>query len=417
MAYADTITYLLGLEASRGWDLKLERVRETLARLGNPEEKFAAVLIAGTNGKGSTAALVENALLAQGLAAGLYTSPHLVHFTERIRMGGCEISQATVVDLVEEVRVLAPPEETGLTFFEITTVLALLAFARGGIDVGVLEVGLGGRLDATNVVEPAVSAITSIGLDHREWLGNTEVEIALEKAGVFRSGRTTVLGEGLSSEVESVLEHRAAEMGADLVRPFATLRELQLVGPHMQRNADTAAALLKGLSAECPELAVLPEIREKAFTATRWPGRLDAQSLGMPLWIDGAHNLEAAVALREALPALSQGLPYRLVFAAMRDKPWRAIASLLAADASEIVLVGLENERAVAPEELATALPEGADVRIFARPEEALRQLLRESAESPVLVAGSLFLAGAVYELILQSRGLSSVFELGGGAF
>ena len=127
MAYADTITYLLGLEASRGWDLKLERVRETLARLGNPEEKFAAVLIAGTNGKGSTAALVENALLAQGLAAGLYTSPHLVHFTERIRIGGCEISQAGVVDLVEEIRVLAPPEETGLTFFEITTVLALLA--------------------------------------------------------------------------------------------------------------------------------------------------------------------------------------------------------------------------------------------------------------------------------------------------
>ena len=415
MAYADTITYLLGLEASRGWDLKLERVRDTLARLGSPEGQFPAVLIAGTNGKGSTAVLVENALAAQGHVVGLYTSPHLVHFTERIRLGGQEISREVVVDLVAKIRAAAPPEQTGLTFFEITTVLALLAFAQAGMAVAVLEVGLGGRLDATNVVDPVVSAITSIGLDHQEWLGSSEAEIAIEKAGVFRPQRPTVLANGLSLEARDSLERRGAELGAQLLRPFARSRNLQLVGPHMQRNADTAEALLEALGARRPELAVLPDVREKAFAATRWPGRLDAQFLGMPLWIDGAHNLDAAVALRESLPALSLGARYRLLFAAMRDKPWRAIASLLAADASEVVLVGLANERAVPPEELATAFSETTRVRIFDRPETALAQLSKESVEDPVLVAGSLFLAGAVYELILQSRGLKSVFELGGG--
>ena len=416
MAYADTIAYLLGLEASRGWDLKLERVRDTLARVGNPERQFPSVLIAGTNGKGSTAVLVENALTAQGHAVGLYTSPHLVHFTERIRLAGQEISPERVVFLVDKIRTEAPPEEMGLTFFEITTVLALLAFAEAGMAVAVLEVGLGGRLDATNVVEPVVSAITSIGLDHQEWLGTSETEIAIEKAGVFRAQKPTVLAAGLSQEARTALEARAVEVGASLVQPFARSRKLQLVGSHMQANADTATGLLDALGEKIPELLVPPEVREKAFASARWPGRLDTQFLGAPLWIDGAHNLEAAVALRESLPTLSGGASYRLMFAAMRDKPWRAIVSLLAADASEVVLVGLDNERAVSPEELATAFPESAMVRTFATPAMAMAELSLESAEKPILVAGSLYLAGAVYELILQSRGLDSIFALDGGA-
>ena len=254
MAYADTITYLLGLEASRGWDLKLERVRDTLARLGSPEGQFPAVLIAGTNGKGSTAVLVENALAAQGHAVGLYTSPHLVHFTERIRLGGQEISREVVVDLVAKIRAAAPPEQTGLTFFEITTVLALLAFAQAGMAVAVLEVGLGGRLDATNVVDPVVSAITSIGLDHQEWLGSSEAEIAIEKAGVFRPQRPTVLANGLSLEARASLERRGGlrrgpaqalgpwrrssrsspEHFLSLLLPFS--RQLELVFPHPIRS-------------------------------------------------------------------------------------------------------------------------------------------------------------------------------------
>ena len=417
MAYAETIAYLLGLEASRGWDLKLERVRETLARLGNPQEEFPAVLIAGTNGKGSTAALVAEALSAQGHIAGLYTSPHLVHFTERIQVAGREIPCEQVVELVERIRAIAPPEESGLTFFEMTTVVALLAFAQAEVEVAVLEVGLGGRLDATNVVDPVVSAITSIGLDHQAWLGDTEVEIALEKAGVFRPGRPTIIGQGLSSEVQGVLEHRASELGTRLVQPVGQARELRLIGAHMQRNADTAAAVLASLAAHSPSLAVTPAVREEAFARARWPGRLDKQFLGMPLWIDGAHNLEAAVALREGLPLLSSGEPYRLLFAAMDDKPWRAIVSLLAEHASEIALVGLDQKRAVAPEELATAFSSDVGVRTFPKPSEALSTLAAESSTTPCLVAGSLFLAGAVYEQILQDRGLHSVFDTGGGDF
>ncbi len=417
MGYAETIAYLLGLEASRGWDLKLERVRKTLARLGNPQDAIPSVLIAGTNGKGTTAALVAHALSAQGYAVGLYTSPHLVHFTERILLEGHEISRDRVVDLVARIRAVAPPEQTGLTFFEMTTVLAFLAFAEAQLEVCVLEVGLGGRLDATNVVEPTVSAITSIGLDHQAWLGSTECEIALEKAGVFRRDRPSVLGEGISRDVQTVLQKRAAEVGAKLIEPGVQSRDLQLVGAHMERNADTAAALLAALGSRCPGLAVAPAVREHAFARTRWPGRLDVQFFGMPLWIDGAHNVEAAVALREGLPVLSTGEPYRLLFAAMDDKPWRAIVSLLAADASEVALVGLEQRRAVAPDELATAFPNEARVRKFDHPAAALAAFARESSEAPVLVAGSLFLAGAVYEVILESRGLQSIFELGGGEF
>ncbi|MEO2169035.1 MAG: bifunctional folylpolyglutamate synthase/dihydrofolate synthase, partial [bacterium] len=162
MTYAETVEYLCGLEASRGWDLKLERVRAALAALGSPEAEYPAVLIAGTNGKGTTAALTAAAFARAGVRVGLYTSPHLVHFTERIRIDGDEIARDAVVALVAEILRVAPPAETGLTFFEVTTLVALLAFSAADVDLAILEVGLGGRLDATNVVEPLASAVVSI---------------------------------------------------------------------------------------------------------------------------------------------------------------------------------------------------------------------------------------------------------------
>ncbi|HYR95628.1 MAG TPA: hypothetical protein VEM57_02785, partial [Candidatus Binatus sp.] len=171
-AYEETLAYLSGLEVSAGWDLKLERMRAALARRGNPERRWPALHVAGTNGKGSTAAMLDAVLTAAGHRTGLYTSPHLVDFTERIRIGGRTIPRETVVEAVAELRADLGAAGIALTHFEFATLIAFEWFARVGIDVGVVEVGLGGRLDATNLVHPAATAITSIAIDHVEYLGH-----------------------------------------------------------------------------------------------------------------------------------------------------------------------------------------------------------------------------------------------------
>src|SRR5215468_1542317 len=187
-AYGETIAYLAGLEVTVGWDLKLERMREALALRGHPEAAFPALHVAGTNGKGSTAAMIEAILRAAGYRTGLYTSPHLVDFAERIRIDGRTIPHRTVVDLVAALRADLEPAGLALTHFEFATLIAFEWFARVGIDVAVVEVGLGGRLDATNLVRPAVTAITSIAIDHVEYLGADVASIAREKAGILKPG-------------------------------------------------------------------------------------------------------------------------------------------------------------------------------------------------------------------------------------
>jgi dihydrofolate synthase/folylpolyglutamate synthase len=413
VTYSETIAYLYGLEASRGWDLKLERVRAALEALGRPDRRFASVLIGGTNGKGSTAALVHEALVTAGHRVGIYTSPHLVHFTERIRIGRAEIAREAVVEGVARVRERASPEETGLTFFEVATLLAFLAFAESDIDVAVVEVGLGGRLDATNVIEPDCSAITSIGLDHEDYLGHTHAAIALEKAGIMRPDVATVLAPTLPEEARTALEARAAEVGARLV-DAAAWRErvpaIALAGRHMRENGAVALALLDELAARVPSLAVGEDDVRTAFARVRWPGRIDVVRERPRVILDGAHNPEGAAALRREIGGIAGG-PVRLVFAALADKRWREIAAELRPAAREVVVVPLRQPRAADPTELATEFTPFVPTRVGAAPAAEIDRLVREDDRTPIVAAGSLFLVGEIYEEWLRRSGRASVFD------
>src|SRR5574337_1347627 len=204
-AYADVLASLYRLEAARGMDFKLERVTLALKSLGDPHRRFAAIHIAGTNGKGSVAAMLHAICCAAGYRVGLYTSPHLVSFTERIRVGTEMISEEEVVTLARDIRGAATVRGIDLTFFEFVTVMAFLHFARCGIDLAIVEVGLGGRLDATNVLDPEVTVITSIGLDHQEFLGSTLASVAYEKAGIIKPGTPVVVGN-VPPEADGVID-------------------------------------------------------------------------------------------------------------------------------------------------------------------------------------------------------------------
>jgi dihydrofolate synthase/folylpolyglutamate synthase len=415
MTYAETVGYLCGLEATRGWDLKLERVRAALAVLGSPEAGYPAVLIAGTNGKGTTAALTAAAFERAGRRVGLYTSPHLVQFTERIRIDGREVERDAVVALVAKIRRVAPPEETGLTFFEVTTLVALLAFAEAAVDVAVLEVGLGGRLDATNVVEPLASAVVSIDFDHEAWLGSTLAEIAYEKAGVMREGRPVVVGSGISPEAAEVLQAEARRVGARLVRAGSSSFRLSLAGAHMQENARVAAGLVRSVSEQRPEIAVPPEEVAEAFASVRVPGRLSRFDMGVPVIADGAHNCAAADALCASLAELLQGRGYRLVFGALSDKDWQEVGRRLAAEAHAAAVVPIANRRAVPVAELHRFLGASVPTRVASGVAAAVAEFAAESSTDPVVVAGSLFLVGELYEEVLRRQGCTSVFALAAG--
>lgn len=413
MTYDETLAYLIGLEAIRGWDLKLERMRDALVRLGSPERRYPSVLIAGTNGKGSTAAFTHAALSAEGLRVGLYTSPHLVHFTERIRIGAAEIDRAKVVAGVERIRAAAPPEESGLTFFEVTTLLALLRFAEEEVDVAVLEVGLGGRLDATNAVEPQVSAIVSIGRDHEDYLGTTLGEIAREKAGVMRRGRPVVVGSGIAGEARAAIDAEAERTGARIVesRPFETsVPEIALAGMHMRGNAGVALAVLHELGAAEPRLRASEGAIRRGFASARWPGRLDVVRRSPLVVCDGAHNREAAAALAASLPSLVGDAPVRLIFGALRDKPWREMAAELRPLVGEVALVPVQSPRSATVEDLATAFS-GVKTASYESAEAALATLLERDGATPIVVAGSLFLLGEIYAGLLRAQPEASVFS------
>jgi dihydrofolate synthase/folylpolyglutamate synthase len=287
----------------RGVDLGLDRLQAALAELGNPERRFAAVQVAGTNGKGSICTLVHQALLASGIHAGLYTSPHLVSWTERIRLGDTPIAAPCLRHHLETATPIAQRHQ--LTPFELVTAAAFLAFAEAELELVVLEVGLGGRLDATTChPHRPVIGFASVGLDHAEFLGPDPATIAAEKAGVLQPGAVAISAPQ-SPEVAAVLSDRAAAVGAELrwVEPLDLNQwTLGLSGAVQAANGAVALGLLRALS-ERGWPVNDPAIR-RGFAAARWPGRLQQVSWGgQPLLLDGAHNLPAALALRSELDA------------------------------------------------------------------------------------------------------------------
>ena len=417
------------LFARRTFGIKpgLDSIRALLRELDDPQESFRVLHVAGTDGKGSVCAMLDSVLRAAGLRTGLYTSPHLVRLSERFRIGGAEIADDAFFPLLDEVEAAAArlvargaPEPT---FFETTTALCALWWAREGVKLAVAEVGMGGRLDATNVFRPAVSVVTRIGLDHMQYLGDTVGAIAREKAGIAKPGVPLVLG-AMPDEARAAIAARARETGApvvfapetvDVARRRGDLRgqtlavssaaadygrvDLRLAASYQVENVATAVAALEALGRvlgiEWPAKTVAA-----GLAAATLPGRFQLLSDEPPTILDGGHNPCAAEALAAALKAAKAGRGVRLVCGMCADKDPAGWLRALAPVVGNVRTVPLSNERGLPPEKLA-AFARGAglrEARACASLAEGLAAARADAKEAgrPVLVCGSLFLAGDV---------------------
>jgi len=398
----DPLSYLFSLEHF-GIKFGLENITAIVERLGRPDRTFKSVHVAGTNGKGSVTAMVDAALRAAGHRTARYTSPHLTDLSERFVIGGRPVAHdtlvcavATVRDVVESLRF---DGTLGVqpTFFEVTTAAAFELFRRAEVEIAVLEVGLGGRLDATNIVSPFVTAITSIALDHQLYLGSTLAEIAFEKAGIIKAGVPVVVGP-VDPESLGVIARVANERGAALIRatpadaaPFT----LGLYGDHQRANAGVAVRVLEQLTAR--GVGVPSDAVARGLADPEWPGRLDQRRLpdGRELLLDAAHNPAGAAALATYLTAESQRRP--LVFAAMRDKDIDGMFRILLPAIGAAVMTRASNPRSADPgmladsaRRIAPALP----IAIEPSSTDALAAVWRMSPR--IVVAGSIFLLGDV---------------------
>jgi dihydrofolate synthase / folylpolyglutamate synthase len=403
----------------RGVDLGLERLRAALADLGHPERRFAAVQVAGTNGKGSICTLVHQALLAAGIRAGLYTSPHLVSWTERIRLGADPIAAA---ELRRQLQLAAEAARRHrLTPFELVTAAAFLAFADSGQELVVLEVGLGGRLDATSC-HPGreVVGFASIDLDHAEFLGPDVATIAGEKAGVLQPGVVAVSGPQ-RPEAAAVLRRRAEQLGAELRWPPLLDRQrwpLGLPGAVQAGNGAVALGMLRALAER--GWPINDAAIRRGFAAARWPGRLQPlRWQGIPLLLDGAHNAAAAGALRSELdsdPArygLAPG-PRRWVLGMLAAKQAAAIVQALMGPGDRAWIVPVAGHSSWTLDRLQDALAAGPQPGLAAQleaagdPATAIRHAAAAGAgagsgDAPVIVAGSLYLIG---QLLAEASGV-----------
>jgi dihydrofolate synthase/folylpolyglutamate synthase len=418
----------------------LEHMRVLMRALGHPETKFPTVLIAGTNGKGSTAATLASILLASGLKTGLYTSPHLIRLNERIRISGQQISDDDfarlhgAVDKVAEQLVDHQELPWHPSFFEMMTAIAFAYFARERVEVAVLEVGMGGRLDATNVVEPLVSVITDISLDHQKFLGDSVSEIAREKVGIVRQGGivVTLPQQPAANDVigNTILELDATGVSAvQYVPPVSPASasyavptakgqsryplevmgkqivvETSLVGRHQLRNVALAIAAAeqvgkKGLG------AITAESIERGIRETTWPGRFQVvePAQGWPeIVLDVAHNPAGAWALRSALSERYSDRPLIFVFGAMRDKAISEMAGILFPTAERVIVTRPGNPRSASPEEILHAASRtGAEIQLVADVAPALqcaRKLARQ--DTVIVVTGSIYLVGEAMQAL-----------------
>ncbi len=400
----DPIAWLYGLQ-SHGIKLGLEGIRTLLALLDHPERATPSMLVGGTNGKGSVAAMLDAMLGASGHRTGLYTSPHLVRPNERIRIAGEDITDGEFHRVLGVVRAAC---ERGLaegrleahpSFFEVMTAAALFAFHDARVDAAVLEVGLGGRLDATNATEPLASAIVTVSLDHLETLGTTLEAIALEKAGIVRAGRPVVSGVAQPAIV-TVLRARCDAIGATWIDARAAKLpsgvRLSLDGTHQRDNARVAVAAFEAFSRELGH-APDPRAMRHGLETARWPGRLQLIEGAPSILLDGAHNVAGAEALAAHL-ALRGGPKPVLLLAAMADKNLPGILGPLVPHIASVVATRPAVARAADSKDVAAAaralgLPAGADPDP-ARALEKARALAGPGGL--VLVAGSLYLVGAV---------------------
>jgi len=384
--YPEALRWLYGMQ-DRGIKLGLDRMRALLAALGWSEGGQRFLHVAGTNGKGSVCAMLESICRAAGLRTGLFTSPHLVTFRERIRINGEMAGMAEIAEQLTRIRAICEGMEP--TFFEITTALAFEIFRRADLDVIVLETGLGGRLDSTNVIHPRVAVITSVGLDHTHILGGTLGEIAREKAGIIKPGAPVVTGP-LPEEAAAVVAEVAAERGAALMRVTEPVRDyaVGLRGAHQRMNASVALRALEAAGLEIAAGTVA-----EGLGRVSWPGRFQYARRGSRGFIlDGAHNPEAARGLAETWREMYGGSRAQVILGVVRDKDARGICRELAAVAAEFVIVPMLSPRAAAPEDLLQIAGAWGRSRVCGSLEEAIESV--PEGGTPALITGSLFLVG-----------------------
>jgi dihydrofolate synthase/folylpolyglutamate synthase len=405
----------------------LDEIRTLLGALGDPQRSFLSVLIAGTNGKGSTAATLAAILAASGLRTGLYTSPHLARANERIRINGVEISDDDFARLYFRVHdaaqqlVLDGELPQMASYFEILTAQAFLHFAEAKCEIAVLEVGMGGRLDATNVVDPLLSVITDISLDHMEWLGSTISAITREKAGILRRGGTMVtlpqhpeanqvLGEvatglGVRGVSATVYMPGADVVGAYSIQALGTeiLVDSPLAGAHQHRNLALAIAAA-GELASSHRLPITPASIAAGIRETRWPGRLERiERRGVEWVLDVAHNPAGAWALRAGLRSIG-GVkePRTLIFSCLRDKPVTQMAQILFPMFQKVILAPIHAARAATMDDLLIAAKTTATTADVAESVGRALELAGEDASGgAVVVSGSVYLVGEVRTLLL----------------
>jgi dihydrofolate synthase/folylpolyglutamate synthase len=419
--YRQAISYLYGLQRV-GIKFGLENITRLLKAIGDPHKKLRVVHIGGSNGKGSTAAHLQSILMKAGLRTGLYTSPHLVSFTERIRINGGCITEDQVCELTERILHAAPELREGsagadeglpITFFEFTTAMAMAYFETEEVDLAILEVGMGGRLDATNVCEPLVSIITTISLEHQEYLGRTLEQIAREKAGIIKP-HVPVLSSVIHPRAREVISRRCRQVDAPLYhlgRDFQVrgkrsdfyyqgfrwrLRGLRtsLRGNHQVRNAAlaiAAAELLDGMGYN-----ISPKLIREALEEVRWRGRQEWHPGPPPLLLDGAHNPEA---IRSLCSSISQDYMYRrlrVLMGVMREKDYKRMIRSMAPLAHEFVFCRPRMDRAQDPWLLrAEAVRLGCRATVVEEVSQGLQDLMKRAARDDLIcVTGSLFTVG-----------------------
>ncbi|MGA2167827.1 MAG: folylpolyglutamate synthase/dihydrofolate synthase family protein [Terracidiphilus sp.] len=419
----------------------LDEIRILLSALGHPHRRFPSVLIAGTNGKGSTAATLASILTASRIRTGLYTSPHLARPNERIRLNRVEIADDAFAGLYFRVHdaaqqlVLDGRLPQLPSYFEILTAQALLYFAQKRVDIAILEVGMGGRLDATNIVDPLISVITDISLDHTEWLGSTIAAITREKAGILRP-RGTLITLPQHPEANQVLGEIAAQLavrgvsavpympplGAGTVGPYcinalsATIRvDSPLSGAHQHRNVALAIAAAVELAAN-HGFTVRPAAIAEGIRKTSWPARLERiQTDGIEWILDVAHNPAGAWALRAGLNAvLAEGRkPRTLIFSCLRDKPVAEMAQILFPLFEEVIIAPIHTARAAARDDLlaaaaATGTPAVATQSVSEALQLARRHVAGCANSGVIVVSGSVYLVGEARTLLLAECGVQS---------
>ncbi len=418
-SYLETLERIYNLRGGE-IDLRLDRMESALALFDHPEKKFPSFHIAGTNGKGSTAAMLHRILSLAGYRTALYTSPHLVSFTERMRINDSEISPDAVIELAEEVRVTTAAANVPLTFFEYITVMAFIYFARQKVEVAVVEVGLGGRLDATNLVLPLVSVITSISKDHEAYLGADLFSIAREKGGIIKHGIPVVVGampEQVADLFRDIANERCSRcyfFGQNfrislknggvfdytgIKQNYASL-SLALRGRHQRNNAAAALAALEVGSEAFP---VGEEVVRDGLKTVAWPGRFEIVGENPTVILDGAHNGEGVSALAAEIDEYRQGRKIKLLFASMEDKDWRLMLATLTRFTDEVVLTRVGMERSADPHLLASQASANVSCRVIEDPRRGLNFLLDSARPSDiVLVTGSLYLLGEIRPILRE---------------